>query len=78
MILPTLPIKMHTKVDTGICRSAGTLKPVYCQMTIRLLWTAPNKTPYDEKQTSRVKETKYETAGCENRKLLKGKRERIP
>ena len=80
MILPTLPRKMHTKIDTGTCRSARTLKPVYCKVTIRLLWTAPNKTPYDEKQTSKVKETnlKYDTAGYENPRPLKGKRERIP
>ena len=47
-------------------------------MTRRLLQTAPNKTPYDEKQTSKVKETKYDTAGYENPKPLKGRRELIP
>ena len=78
MILPTLPRKMYTKVDTGTCRSARTLKPVYCKMTIRLLRTAPNKTPYHEKQTFKVKETKYDTAGYENPKPLKGERERTP
>ena len=78
MILPTLPRKMQTKVDTGTCRSARTLKPVYCKMTTRLLRTTPNKTPYDEKQTSKVKETKYDTTGYENPKPFVGKRERIP
>ena len=78
MILSTLPRKMHTKVDTGTCRSARTLKPDYYKMTMWLLWTAPNKTLYDEKQTSKVKETKYDTAGYENPKPFKGKRECIP
>ena len=78
MILPTLPRKMQTKVDTETCRSARTLKPVYCKMTARLLQTTPNKTPYDEKQTSKVKETKYDTTGYEYPKPFEGKRERIP
>lgn len=78
MILPPLPRKMHTKVDRGTCRSARILKPVNCKMTIRSLRTTPNKTPYDEKQTSKGKETKYDTAGYENPKPPKGKREYIP
>ena len=73
MILPTLPRKMQTKVDTETCRSARTLKPVYCKMTARLLQTTPNKTPYDEKQTSKVKETKYDTTGYEYPNLLREK-----
>lgn len=78
MILPPLPRKMHTKVDRGTCRSARILKLVYCKMTIRSLRTAPNKTPYDEKQTSKGKETKYDTTRYENPKPFEGKREHIP
>ena len=60
----------HTRVDTGTCRYARTLKLVYCKVTVRLLRTAPNKTPYDKKQNSKVKETKQDTAGYENPKPL--------
>ena len=36
-ILPAPARKTHTRVDTGACRSARTLKPVYCIIiTVRL------------------------------------------
>ena len=73
MILPTLPRKMRTKVDTGTCRSARTLKPVYCKMTTRLLRTTPNKPPMMKNKLLKEKKLSMTPPDMKTQNLLREK-----
>ena len=73
MILPTLPRKMQTKVDTGTCRSARTLKPVYCKMTTRLLRTTPNKPPMMKNKLLKEKKLSMTPPDMKTQNLLREK-----